>query len=131
MARYSFDGAVHSAKAARREVADALQVAGVQSTGQAVLLTSELVANAIEHAGTDFDVVVEIDDLRVRIEIHDGAAVGEAFRDLMKAPPVAVDPSSPRGRGLALVGLSAAQFGLIDNGAEGKAVWFEMRRQDA
>lgn len=51
MARYTFDGAVHSVKAARCEVADALEVAGIQSSGQAVLLTSELVINAIEHAG--------------------------------------------------------------------------------
>ena len=131
MGRYAFVGEAHSVGAARREVAAALRVANVQSSGVAELLTSELVANAVEHAGTDFEVVVEINDLGVRIEIHDGAAVEEALRDPISTPQDPVDPSSLRRRGLFLVGSTAVRFGLIDKGCDGKAVWFELHRHDA
>jgi anti-sigma regulatory factor (Ser/Thr protein kinase) len=128
---YTFVGEATSVRAAREEVADALRVAGVESSGWALLLTSELVANAVEHAGTDFDVVVEIDDEVVRVEIHDGVAVAEALRDFIESPPVKADPTSPRGRGLFLIRSTAVRFGLVDKGADGKAIWFELHRQDA
>jgi anti-sigma regulatory factor (Ser/Thr protein kinase) len=128
---FTFAAEAHNVRAARHEVEADLRMAGVESSGLAVLLTSELVSNAVEHAGTDFDVIVQVDDHVVRIEIHDGAAVGEALRDLIASPPVNVDPTAPRGRGLFMVGSSAVRFGLIDKGESGKAVWFELRREDA
>jgi sigma-B regulation protein RsbU (phosphoserine phosphatase) len=128
----TFTAEAHNVRAARREVIEALAAAGVESSsGTAVLLTSELVSNAVEHAGTTFDLVVEVDDLVVRVEIHDGVAVSEALRDLIKSPPVNVDPMAPHGRGLFLVGSTAVRFGLIDKGETGKAVWFELSRGDA
>jgi len=128
---YTYVAEATSVRAARQQVADALQAAHVESSGMAVLLTSELVSNAVEHAGTDFDVVVAVDDQVVRVEIHDGAAVSEALRDLIASPPVNADPSAPRGRGLFMVGSTAVRFGLIDKGEDGKAVWFELHREDA
>lgn len=131
MRNYTFVADATSVRAARRDVDAALQAAGVESSGLALLLTSELVTNAVDHAGTDFELVIEIDDQMVRIEIHDGAAVGEALRDLIDSPPVRADPSVPRGRGLFLVGSTAVRLGLIDKGEAGKAIWFELDRQDA
>jgi anti-sigma regulatory factor (Ser/Thr protein kinase) len=117
-----------SVRAARRFVHDVLAEAGADSF-TATLLTSELASNAVEHATTDFDVVVTIDDATVRVEIHDGAAISETFRELVRSPPSKVAGSSPRGRGLQLVATLAVRFGFLDKGAEGKAIWFELKRQ--
>lgn len=130
-----FVGETPSVTLARREVAKILQAAGVQSSGLAELLTSELVTNAIEYAGTDFDLVVEFVDPHLRVEIHDGAAVDDMLRDLIRDltndPMVNSDPLARQGRGLMMVGKTAVRFGLIDKVSDGKAVWFEMHRDDA
>lgn len=130
MASRTFVSEAHSVAAARRFVHDLLERAGADDF-PAVLLTSELAANVVEHACTDFDIVVTIDDTVVRVEIHDGVAVTEAFRDLIANPPFAVEATSLRGRGLLFLGSSATRFGLIDNGPDGKAIWFEIDRQPA
>lgn len=130
-----FAGETRSVAFARREVAKFFQAAGVQSSGLAELLTSELVTNAVEYAGTDFDLVLKFDDPQVRVEIHDGAAVDDVLRDLIRDlshdPMVNFDPLARRGRGLMMVGQTAVRFGLIDKGADGKAIWFEMHGDDA
>ncbi|MDQ3107502.1 MAG: ATP-binding protein [Actinomycetota bacterium] len=91
----------------------------------ATLLVSELASNVVRHAATDFEIVVEV-AATVRIEVRDGAAVTEAFRDLIRRPPRQVDASSPGGRGWMLVSTLAQDFGLIDHGADGKSLWFEL-----
>ena len=91
----------------------------------ATLLVSELAANVVRHASTDFDIVVDV-AAAVRIEVRDGAAVTEAFRDLIGNPPRQVDATSSGGRGWMLVSTLAQDFGLIDHGADGKSLWFEL-----
>ncbi|MDQ1427615.1 MAG: hypothetical protein QOK39_1091 [Acidimicrobiaceae bacterium] len=111
---------------ARRFVDDAL--AGVDVDRHlAALLVTELVSNVVTHASTDFEVVVAVSD-PVRIEVHDGVAVTEAFRDLVANPPRQVDPGAHGGRGWVLVATLATRFGLIDRGSAGKAVWIELPR---
>lgn len=99
---------------------------GEEPRGIAVLLTSELASNVVLHAGTAFEVIVEVRDAVIRVEIHDGAAVTQAFRDLVERPPAAVDVMAVGGRGIMLVGMNALRFGLADKGQHGKAVWFEL-----
>lgn len=130
MASRTLVGETQSIGAARRFVHDFLDATGLDPFA-ATLLTSELATNVVEHACTDFDVVVTINDTVVRVEIHDGLAVSEAFRDLINNPPTEVEVTSPRGRGLLLLGTTAARFGLTDKGPSGKAIWFEIERNPA
>jgi len=83
----------------------------------AVLLTSELVTNALLHAGTDLEVRLQTNPHRVRVEVHDGD------HRLPLAATAAPDATS--GRGLLLVRQLANDWG-IDRAATGKSVWFEM-----
>ena len=92
-----------------------------------MLLTSELVANVVRHAQTDLTVAVQFDEY-VRIEVHDGAAATEAFRELLAGAPTSVPAESPGGRGLGLVRGLASRFGLADEPGvwNAKIVWFEL-----
>jgi anti-sigma regulatory factor (Ser/Thr protein kinase) len=93
----------------------------------AVLLTSELVTNVVRHAQTDFTVAVT-SDLGVRVEVHDGMAATDAFREILARPPTDVPAESPGGRGLGLVRALASRIGLDDapGTSDGKIVWFEL-----
>jgi anti-sigma regulatory factor (Ser/Thr protein kinase) len=107
-----------SAGAARRFVAAALD-AGGEVAELAVLLVSELASNAVLHARTPFEVVVQIDDQRVRIEVSDGDPTLPALRTYVR--------ESITGRGLHMVAAAAHHWGF-DARADGKVVWFEFRR---
>jgi two-component sensor histidine kinase len=91
----------------------------------AVLLTSEVVTNAVVHASPHaadgrVALTVERDGGLARVEVSDG------YRGL----PVAGDPrpGRPSGRGMVLLDLLAAQWGVTPDG-EGKTVWFEISRR--
>jgi anti-sigma regulatory factor (Ser/Thr protein kinase) len=81
----------------------------------AVLLTSELVTNAIVHAGSDLVVSVRRGGDRARVAVHDQEIT----------PPRRREPGLDGGRGLALVEALAGSWGTFPHG-EGKAVWFEL-----
>lgn len=85
---------------------------------QAVLLTSEAVTNAVVHAGTDIDVVVQADSAFARIEVHDGLP-----GDLSVTPAEAL---APCGRGLRVIQALAEAWG-VRRVTDGKCVWFEVR----
>lgn len=82
------------------------------------LLTSELVSNAVVHAGTAFTVAVEAEPPVARVEVQDG--VGDM------PLPVRTQGDSEHGRGLMLVEALASQWGsrAVDGG---KVVWFVLR----
>lgn len=86
---------------------------------EAQLLTSELVTNAVLHAGTDLTISVTAD--------RDRATLIVAVRDGSDSLPRVrhYSPLATTGRGLAIVGQSAVAFGAepIDSGKE---VWFEL-----
>lgn len=119
-----------TARSARLVVADALAAEGLVCE-TARLLVSELASNVILHARTPFHLVVEIKGSRIRVELHDGMGATEAFRDLIHNHPRQVATTAGSGRGLLLMSTTAASFGLIDKGAEGKMVWFEAETQPA
>ena len=85
------------------------------------LLVSEVVTNAIVHAGTDVEVSVELRPTAVRIEVSDEETG-------LPAPRVATDEETS-GRGLALVEALASAWG-VETRPEGKVVWFEVPRLD-
>ncbi|MDQ1476693.1 MAG: hypothetical protein QOE62_1922 [Actinomycetota bacterium] len=97
----------------------------------ALLLTTELVTNVVRHARTSLDLVVRVEPT-IRVEVHDGQAATEAFRELVARPPTNVAISSAGGRGLGLVAAIATRFGLGDEPGswDGKIVWFELDRRD-
>ncbi|WP_279537873.1 ATP-binding protein [Amycolatopsis acidicola] len=83
-----------------------------------VLVTSELVTNALEHGHGAVDVAVRrIGDV-VRLSVRDEADAEPVLRQLTE--------SSPRGRGLAMVAAISAAWGY-DPAAPGKWVWAEFR----
>lgn len=83
----------------------------------AVLLTSELVTNAVVHAGGPVKVGLDRPGARVRVSVSDGSSVAPRLRD------AAFDSES--GRGIFLVDQLAHSWG-VDAHAAGKTVWFEL-----
>lgn len=90
----------------------------------AELLTSELVANVVNHAPRGLAVSVEPGP-PFRVEVHDGATATPAFRRLIANPPPAQPVDAPGGRGLLLVHELATRVGIHDE-PSGKVVWFEL-----
>ncbi len=90
-----------------------------------VLMTSELVSNVVLHTKSDFTVRIEPGP-PFRVEVHDGLAATDAFRDLVAARPAPVPVSAVGGRGIGLVHSLATRIGLDDDPGGGKVVWFEV-----
>ncbi len=107
-----------SASAARRIVAAAL--AGTEMRGrldEALLLVTEVVTNAIVHAGTDIDLHMEISPDSIRVEVVDRTP------GLLLVAPAQPDETREGGRGLLLLDALANEWGTRHFHG-GKAVWF-------
>jgi anti-sigma regulatory factor (Ser/Thr protein kinase) len=114
---------LRSVATARHFVAEAVSE-WLDDPSDVLLMTSELVANVVRHAETEVAVSVRRGP-PVRVEVHDGVAATDAFRELIGAGAAMPDPSSPGGRGLALVRQLSSRIGLDDDPGGGKVVWFE------
>jgi anti-sigma regulatory factor (Ser/Thr protein kinase) len=88
-----------------------------QFADDAVLLLSELVTNAVLHAGTDIEVEVRLDGDVLRIEVRDGDPRLPNVRHYSLL--------SGTGRGLALVAQTARSW-AAEPLPTGKLVWFEL-----
>lgn len=82
------------------------------------LLTSELVTNAILHAGSEVDIVLCVSEGSIRVEVADGS------RRVPEPPGYRTDAQT--GRGLAVVAAQADDWGT-ERTRSGKIVWFEVR----
>lgn len=102
----------------RRAVRDHLAECGVAQTADAELMVSELVGNAIVHAGTEIKVTVWCAPDRAHVEVHDASPV--------VPQPQRRDPRSPGGHGLQIVDALAARWGVERIAGDGKRVWFEI-----
>ena len=113
-----------SARACRRFLLDTLDEWDAdQFADDAVLLLSELVTNAVLHAGTDIDVQVQLDRDILRVEVRDGDPRIPSVRQYSLL--------SGTGRGLALVAGTAKTWdaeAVPETG--GKRVWFELESAD-
>ena len=85
--------------------------------GTFALLTSELVTNAVLHARTSANVLVERRDGCIRVGVRDKSATPPVMR--------AAPHESATGRGLAFVDALSDRWGY-DAVVGGKVVWFEM-----
>ncbi len=107
-----------SARLCRLFLVQTLESWGADSfADDAVLLSSELVTNAVLHAGTPIQVRVTLDGGHLRVEVHDGSPRLPAVRHYSLL--------SGTGRGLAMVAEMAAAWAIEPTG-HGKAVWFEL-----
>ncbi len=87
----------------------------------AVLLTSELVTNAVRYGGPRIVMTVRDEPDTLRVEVHDDGPWRPA-----------TDGGGDRatgGRGLLLVESLAHVWGTSTQGRPGKAVWFALRKQ--
>ncbi|HWG73416.1 MAG TPA: ATP-binding protein [Acidimicrobiales bacterium] len=117
----TFDPVLASIPLARNFVLEGLGKAAVDRE-VALLLTSELVTNAIRHAGTRFEVEVSpAGDDRVCISVTDASPV--------VPQPLAAPPEAQSGRGLFFVEQYAADWGVEITSA-GKRVWFVLPCRD-
>lgn len=117
----TLDAAELSAQAARAVVRDVCTAAHVpeDSTETALLLASELVTNAVVHAGGTPVLDVDVRPSRLRVTVTDDA----------DGRPRVTNGSllDEGGRGLMLVETLATAWGTDPQDPRGKSVWFELQ----
>jgi len=120
----SFEPVGRSVASARSFVRDTLQGWGFADiVDDAVVLTSELVTNAVVHAGTAADVLCLRSDDGVRIEVADRYPEREI--PLQGHPSTMGSPDREGGRGLQLCAALAGRWG-VDYTPTHKQVWFQL-----
>ncbi|MEU2551905.1 MULTISPECIES: SpoIIE family protein phosphatase [unclassified Streptomyces] len=120
----SFEPVGRSVATARSFVRDTLQGWGFADIiDDAVVLTSELVTNAVVHAGTHAEVLCLRTEDGVRIEVSD--RYPERELPLQSAHAVMANPDREGGRGLQLCAALAARWG-VDYTPTHKNVWFQL-----
>jgi anti-sigma regulatory factor (Ser/Thr protein kinase) len=87
--------------------------------GDASLMTTELISNAVRHGTGAVTLRVEVDHGTVQVRVHDEAAQLPVIDE-------SVDPTSLGGRGLFIVQCVADEWGS-DPEDPGKTVWFRLQ----
>ncbi|MHB1854267.1 MAG: ATP-binding protein, partial [Acidimicrobiales bacterium] len=119
-ARSRLAAEVQSARSARRFVESTLAEWDTSEPTEVVkLLVSELVTNAVLHARSEAEVVVQLRPSSIRVEVLDRSPDLPVVRQ--------VEPEATSGRGMALVSTYASAWGTRRL-PQGKAVWFEVPR---
>ncbi|MFE0529558.1 ATP-binding protein [Micromonospora parva] len=107
-----------SPAAARQLVARQCQAWGTAAVAdRAVVIASELISNAVQHAGTDMDITVA----------HVAGSLRISVRDRGGETPSSTTPTLPRqmsegGRGLPIIAALTTDWGFFSFG-DGKTVW--------
>jgi anti-sigma regulatory factor (Ser/Thr protein kinase) len=114
---HELPASIGSARVARQLVRSTLGGFPEPVVEVAELLVSELVANAVRHAGSAPIVRIEVASAGIRVAVQDASAT---------IPQVQLPSEEARGgRGLVLVDSLAASWGWSKT-AEGKRVWFTL-----
>ena len=117
-ARASLPAEPASASAARRFLRNTLADWHLEEyTDAACLLASELVTNAVLHAGSVSDIAVYYQDRVLRVEVAD--------ESVQQVRPRSYSAEAGTGRGLLLVQAIAVDWGHTP-AVGGKVVWFEL-----
>lgn len=110
-----------SASEARRLLRDALDGVEDDSVDAAQVAVSEIVTNALVHAGTEMRLRVLLAGSGLRVELKDGSPHLPRRRDYSTV--------AATGRGLHMVSEVVDKWGAYPDG-EGKVVWFEIVDED-
>jgi anti-sigma regulatory factor (Ser/Thr protein kinase) len=87
----------------------------------ALLLTSEIVTNAVRHGRGSVRLGITMTRSILHVEVSDG----DPTIPIQSAHP---DPDGPGGRGLLIVAALATSWGSLPHAdGDGKTVWFELR----
>lgn len=118
-ARWAFPPSVMAPTQARRLIAREFTFwgLGADEVEAAVLVTNELVTNAVEHARTELELTVQLDGALIAIRVWDGSPTEPRHHPQ--------DLSDLRGRGLQIVAALAFRWGWTPH-AEGKTVWADV-----
>jgi GAF domain-containing protein len=117
MSTLYLDPVVTSTTQARHWVTESLRGLPVELSECAALLTSELVTNAVLHAGTPLSVTLHRLSGRIRVDVADGSPVIPSLKEY--------GPDAATGRGLTLFNTLASDWG-VHAVPGGKIVWFEL-----
>ena len=118
-ARQRLAPTVDAPREARELVADTCDEWGLpESAVAAEIIASELVTNAVRHAGTAIDLRMTLRDHQLRVSVHDRN--GQPAR--LQTPSEADD----HGRGLLIIDAVATSWGNVPV-ADGKVVWASVR----
>jgi anti-sigma regulatory factor (Ser/Thr protein kinase) len=109
-----------SAGQARKLVMRMLRDADPTMRDVGVLLTSELVTNALLYANSSISLHIA--------ETEDGYRISVTDSNSQTVAPRRVSPDATSGRGLALVDRLSGSWGVDLHGPDGKEVWFEVPR---
>jgi anti-sigma regulatory factor (Ser/Thr protein kinase) len=90
-----------------------------EALGVLQLLVTEAVANAVEHGAGPITVELTCTGGDVRVAVHDTAPARPVLRH--------VGAMATGGRGVALIDLLAAGWGVRGEPGPGKTVWFDVR----
>jgi histidine kinase-like protein len=106
-----------AARVARRLIRSACRDWAVHDSacGEALVVATELVTNVIQHAGTECELTVRIDNEGLRVEVRD-------FHPGMPPRPQSSKERIQRGWGLQAVALLSTQWGVTEL-EDGKSLW--------
>ena len=112
----TFPHEVQSVPAARRFATSVLRGASAEILEAVELMVSELATNCIRHTNSGFDLtIIRIGpDIRVEATDHAGGT------PTMRSPK----PTDPSGRGLKIIDMLSAGWGVQSESGTGKTVWF-------
>lgn len=114
---------IQNVSRARKFAAEHAASVGTANTADVVeLLVSELVTNAILHAGTEVTLKLSYDEGVLRVEVRD-TLPGMGVRRGHYGTAATI------GRGLELIEVLATEWG-VEAGTRGKTVWFTLRMEE-
>jgi len=105
-----------SVPAARRFAMSALRGVSADTLEAVELMVSELATNCIRHTDSGFELTITRTGGDIRVAATDGAG----GRPEMRSPK----PTDPSGRGLKIIDMLSAEWGVDQRAAAGKTVWF-------
>jgi serine/threonine-protein kinase RsbW len=112
----TFPHETQSVPAARRFATSMLSGASQETLEAVELMVSELATNCIRHTDSGFDLTIIRNGQDIRVEATDHAG----GTPTMRSP----EPTDPSGRGLKIIDMLSARWGVRAQPAKGKTVWF-------
>ena len=117
----TFPAIPQSVHAARRFALDSLSGSSASLLEAVELMVSELATNCIRHERTSFHITILGTSREIRVEVTDSGTGTPA----MRSP----GPDEPSGRGLQIVDMLSANWGVQPERPSGKTVWFTVRSE--